>query len=45
MSEVEIMAQYGRAAVNLEIAQNQFNEAKKAVKELLEKPKVEPKAE
>ena len=38
MTEAEVMARYGRAAVQLEIAQNQFNEAKKAVKDFLEKP-------
>jgi hypothetical protein len=37
MTEAEIMANYGRAAVNLEIAQGQFNEAKRAVKEFLDK--------
>lgn len=45
MNEVEIMAAYGRAAVNLEIVQNQFNEAKKAVAELLNKQKEQPKVD
>lgn len=35
MTRAEVMAAYGEAAVNLEIAQNKFNEAKRAVVEVL----------
>lgn len=43
----DLLAQYGQACVELEIAQNRHMELKKKIAEQLNKqqPKVEPKAE
>lgn len=41
----KLMAQYGLACVELEIAQNKHMELKKKVAEMLNKPKEQPKAE
>ena len=41
----ELYADYGKAAVALEIAQGRFNEAKRKFAEALNKPKEEKKAE
>jgi len=41
----KLMAQYGQACINLEIAQNQHMELKKKVAELLNKKPEAPKEE